>query len=110
MYETIPKYSKIIKHFFFFLLNFRSIANILQCDVMLHLMQTVLSRGLDLKAQSFQESHLQKVNEMVFILNKLFISMFFFSSLDSSSYWLRVTRRTVQELSILKFLRACHEV
>lgn len=39
------------------------IANLLQCDVMLLIMQTVLKRSLDLKALSFSESHLQKVSE-----------------------------------------------
>ncbi|XP_055371504.1 E3 ubiquitin-protein ligase UBR1 [Condylostylus longicornis] len=41
--------------------GFVSIANLLQSDVMLSLMQIVLSRGLDLKARSFTESHLQKI-------------------------------------------------
>lgn len=37
------------------------LANLLQCDVMLLIMQTVLKRALDLKARSFSDSHLQKV-------------------------------------------------
>lgn len=37
------------------------LANLLQCDVMLLIMQTILKRALDLKARSFAESHLQKV-------------------------------------------------
>lgn len=43
-------------------LFFRSLVNLLQCDVMLSIMQTVLERALDLKARSFSESHLQKVS------------------------------------------------
>lgn len=37
------------------------IANMLQSDVMLHVMQTVLKRALDLRAITFLESHLAKV-------------------------------------------------
>lgn len=37
------------------------LANLLQCDVMLLVMQTVLKRALDLRARRFSESHLQKV-------------------------------------------------
>lgn len=38
------------------------LANLLQCDVMLLIMQTVLKRAIDLKARSFSDSHLQKVS------------------------------------------------
>ncbi|CAD7090539.1 unnamed protein product [Hermetia illucens] len=41
--------------------GFVSIANLLQCDVMLSLMHTILSRALDLNAKSFTESHLQRL-------------------------------------------------
>lgn len=41
--------------------DFSLLANLLQCDVMLLIMQTVLKRALDLKARSFSDSHLQKV-------------------------------------------------
>jgi hypothetical protein len=37
------------------------LANLLQCDVMLMIMQTVLKKSLDLKQIVFSESHLQKV-------------------------------------------------
>lgn len=37
------------------------IANLLQCDVMLLIMQTVLEKSLDLKERTFSEGHLQKV-------------------------------------------------
>lgn len=40
---------------------FSMLANLLQCDVMLLIMHTVLKRAIDLKARSFSESHLQKV-------------------------------------------------
>lgn len=40
-------------------------ANLLQCDVMLLVMQTVLKRSLDLNARSFSESHLQKVLHLI---------------------------------------------
>lgn len=42
--------------------SFHMIANMLQCDVMLQVMQTVLKRALDLKAITFSESHLAKVS------------------------------------------------
>lgn len=45
----------------FFVFSPSTIANLLQCDVMMHLMQTILDRALDLKRKSFQENHLQKV-------------------------------------------------
>lgn len=46
---------------------FRMLVNILQCDVMLLMMQTVLERAIDLKARSFSESHLQKVRGSFFV-------------------------------------------
>ena len=56
---------------------FSLITNLLQCDVMLLIMQTVLNRSIDLKAMSFSESHLQKVSFQLFsyeiILYLLFI-------------------------------------
>lgn len=42
--------------------SFSMIANMLQCDVMLQVIQTVLKRALDLKAITFSESHLAKVS------------------------------------------------
>lgn len=39
------------------------LANLLQCDVMLLIMQTVLKRAHDLKTKSFSDSHLQKVTD-----------------------------------------------
>lgn len=41
--------------------SFSMLANLLQCDVMMLIVQTVLKRALDLKARSFSDSHLQKV-------------------------------------------------
>jgi E3 ubiquitin-protein ligase UBR2 len=41
--------------------TFSMLANLLQCDVMLLIMQTVLKKSLDLKQIVFSESHLQKV-------------------------------------------------
>ncbi|XP_059617918.1 E3 ubiquitin-protein ligase UBR1 [Phlebotomus argentipes] len=40
---------------------FCMIANLLQCDVMLLIMQTVLEKSLDLREKTFAEGHLQKV-------------------------------------------------
>lgn len=40
---------------------FTMIANLLQCDVMLLIIETVLTRSLDLDCQIFSEGHLQKV-------------------------------------------------
>ncbi|XP_058445563.1 E3 ubiquitin-protein ligase UBR1-like [Malaya genurostris] len=45
--------------------SFSMIANLLQCDVMLLVMNTVLKRTLDLKAITFAESHLQKVLHLI---------------------------------------------
>lgn len=53
-----PKLPKLLE-------SFSMIANMLQCDVMLLVMQTVLKRGLDLKAITFSESHLAKVSNNV---------------------------------------------
>lgn len=41
--------------------TFSMIASLLQCDVMLLIIQTVLKRAADLKAKHFSETHLQKV-------------------------------------------------
>ena len=41
--------------------SFTMIASLLQCDVMLVIMKTVLRQSADLKAMTFAESHLQKV-------------------------------------------------
>jgi E3 ubiquitin-protein ligase UBR2 len=40
---------------------FTMIANLLQCDVMLLIMKTVLTQSADLNCQTFSEGHLQKV-------------------------------------------------
>lgn len=45
--------------------SFSMIANLLQCDVMLLIMKTVLRRALDLKAITFSESHVQKTLHLV---------------------------------------------
>ncbi|KAF5287904.1 hypothetical protein FQA39_LY04078 [Lamprigera yunnana] len=45
--------------------SFNMIVNLLQCDVMLHIMQTVLERCLNLKARSFSEPQLHKVLHLI---------------------------------------------
>lgn len=47
--------------------QFLMLANLLQCDVMMLIIQTVLSQSLDLNCQTFAESHLQKVKQIFFI-------------------------------------------
>lgn len=64
------------------------LANLLQCDVMLLIMQTVLKRAIDLKARSFSESHLQKVNLIIGSV------LFFSNNLDYQ-------RKHTQKCSIL---------
>lgn len=49
---------------------FTLIANLLQCDVMLLIMQTVLKHSLDLDCQTFSEGHLQKVGSFFLLKNK----------------------------------------
>lgn len=39
-----------------------SIANLLQCDVMMTILTTVLDRAIDLTSNSFAENHLQEVS------------------------------------------------
>ncbi|XP_062536364.1 E3 ubiquitin-protein ligase UBR1 [Armigeres subalbatus] len=46
-------------------LSFSMLANLLQCDVMLLIMQTVLRRALDLKAITFSESHVQRILHLI---------------------------------------------
>lgn len=46
-------------------MSFNMIANLLQCDVMLHVMQIVLERSLNLRAQSFSEAQLHKVLHLI---------------------------------------------
>lgn len=45
--------------------SFEMVVNLLQCDVMLHVMQTILERCLDLKARSFTELQLHKVLHLI---------------------------------------------
>lgn len=45
--------------------TFEIIVNLLQCDVMLHIMQTILERCVNLRARSFSESQLQKVAHLI---------------------------------------------
>lgn len=45
---------------------FSMIANLLQCDVMLLIMQNVLKKALDLNCQTFAEGHLQKASTLNF--------------------------------------------
>ena len=44
---------------------FMMMANVLQCDVMLHIMQVVLERSVNLRARSFSESQLHKVLHLI---------------------------------------------
>ncbi|KAL0272834.1 UNVERIFIED_CONTAM: hypothetical protein PYX00_005659 [Menopon gallinae] len=44
---------------------FSMIPNLLQCDVMLHIMQTVLKRSINLQTRSFSEHQLQKVLHLI---------------------------------------------
>lgn len=45
--------------------SFNMLVNLLQCDVMLHIMQTVLERCINLKARSFSEPQLHKVLHLI---------------------------------------------
>lgn len=45
--------------------SFAIIVNLLQCDVMLHIIQTILERSVNLRARSFSESQLQKVAHLI---------------------------------------------
>ncbi|XP_055915435.1 E3 ubiquitin-protein ligase UBR1 isoform X1 [Eupeodes corollae] len=45
--------------------GFVSIANLLQCDVMMTIISTVFNRALDLKSSSFTDNHLQKVLHLI---------------------------------------------
>lgn len=56
------------------------LANLLQSDVMLLVMQTVLKRAIDLKARSFSESHLQKVSERKHLYLFFFLYRFYLIS------------------------------
>lgn len=44
---------------------FMMVANLLQCDVMLHIMQVVLERSVNLRARSFSEAQLHKVLHLI---------------------------------------------
>ncbi|XP_049790695.1 E3 ubiquitin-protein ligase UBR2 [Schistocerca nitens] len=44
---------------------FMMMANLLQCDVMLHIMKTVLERSINLRARSFSEAQLHKVLHLI---------------------------------------------
>lgn len=45
--------------------SFSILVNLLQCDVMLHIIQTVMERGLNLRARSFSENQFHKVLHLV---------------------------------------------
>ncbi|KAF5270880.1 hypothetical protein FQR65_LT05397 [Abscondita terminalis] len=45
--------------------SFNMIVNLLQCDVMLYIMQTVLERCINLKARSFSEPQLHKILHLI---------------------------------------------
>ncbi|XP_063980844.1 E3 ubiquitin-protein ligase UBR2 isoform X2 [Diachasmimorpha longicaudata] len=45
--------------------TFSLVANLLQCDVMLHIMQTVLERAINLRARSFSEPQVHKIIHLI---------------------------------------------
>lgn len=45
--------------------SFSMIVNLLQCDVMLYIFNTILTRGLDLRVRSFSEAQLHKVLHLI---------------------------------------------
>lgn len=45
--------------------SFSLLVNLLQCDVMLHIIQTVFERCLNLRARSYSENQLHKVLHLV---------------------------------------------
>ena len=45
--------------------TFNLIANLLQCDVMFHIMQTVLERALNLRARSYSEPQVHKILHLI---------------------------------------------
>lgn len=45
--------------------TFNLVANLLQCDVMLHIMQTVLERARNLRARSFSEPQIHKIIHLI---------------------------------------------
>ncbi|XP_011302105.1 E3 ubiquitin-protein ligase UBR2 [Fopius arisanus] len=45
--------------------TFSLVANLLQCDVMLHIMQTVLERSINLRARSFSEPQVHKIIHLI---------------------------------------------
>lgn len=45
--------------------SFNLVANLLQCDVMLHIMKIVLERSLNLRSRSFSEAQLHKVLHLI---------------------------------------------
>lgn len=53
--QKLPKLTK----------NFELLTNLLQCDVMLSIMKTVLTRALDLKAKSFSEDQVHRIFHLV---------------------------------------------
>ncbi|KAG4075561.1 hypothetical protein HA402_003386 [Bradysia odoriphaga] len=69
--------------------SFSLLANLLQCDVMLLIMQTVLKRALDLKARSFSDSHLQKVLHLIgYAVQEQKTGFYpFFTFYDRASKW-----------------------
>lgn len=56
---------------------FSMIANLLQSDVMLLIMQTVLKQAIDLSCQTFAEGHLQKVSHTCYGGEKSFSHVYF---------------------------------
>lgn len=90
---------------------FTMIANLLQCDVMLLIMETVLKQSADLNCQTFAEGHLQKV--LYSLLNLFFYSyllitlVFYF--VDSSYNWICHTRGRRWQLSVFAIFGAINK-
>ena len=69
---------------------------------MMHLINTILERALDLKTKSFQENHLQKVTfNIIFLIDLIFIDILQIPISDFTSYRLWFARRRIGKLSLL---------
>lgn len=80
---------------------FNMIANLLQCDVMLLIMQNVLRQSIDLNCETFAEGHLQKVSVKCINEYKL-ITLFTFQILHLIGYALQ--EEESQNYAFLTFL------
>lgn len=57
------------------ILFYRTIANLLQCDVMMTIINTIIERAHHRETKNFQESHLQKVKLKFIIKCNLLIKL-----------------------------------